>query len=202
MRKRSEATRRSEAKEAARTRILGAGAARIRGQGLEGAAIAPIMRDAGLTHGTFYAHFPDKDDLVAAAFRHALSIGRPAWTEGADADWDHRLARLARHYLTEKHRDTPEEGCAFAALGADAARAPDGFRHVFGEELEKSVEAVAAQPGNGPDAGARRADAIRLLALCIGGMTLARGVGPGPLSDEILRVCRDALALKGESDDQ
>lgn len=202
MRKRPETTRRSDAKEAARERILDAGAARIRGEGLEGAAIAPVMRDAGLTHGTFYAHFPDKDALVEAAFRHALSIGRPAWTRGADDDWAGRLARLTRRYLTERHRDTPESGCAFAALGADAARAPDGFRNAFGEELEKSIAAVCALPEDGPDAAARRDDAIRMMALCVGAMTLARGVGPGPLSDDILRICSDDIPLKGETDGQ
>lgn len=187
-------TKRSEQKQEARARILDAGAAHVRGDGLDGAGIAAIMRDAGLTHGTFYAHFTDKADLAEASFRHALAKGRSAWTRGEDQSWHGRLARLARRYLTPKHRDHREEGCAFAALGADAARAPAEFRRAFGEELQRSIDAVCAAPEDGPVPERRRDDAILLLSLCVGGMTLARGVGDRALSDRILGVCRAAMA--------
>ena len=57
---------RSELKEASLLRILTAGAARLRAEGLAGAAIVPVMQEAGLTHGAFYAHFSNKEDLAAA----------------------------------------------------------------------------------------------------------------------------------------
>jgi len=32
--------------------------------GLNGAAVAAVMADTGLTHGGFYRHFKSKDDLL------------------------------------------------------------------------------------------------------------------------------------------
>ncbi len=77
---------RSDLKEASLRRILTAGASRLRVEGLDGAAIAPVMNEAGLTHGAFYAHFNNKDELAAAAFRFALLDNRPRWTGQATKD--------------------------------------------------------------------------------------------------------------------
>ena len=54
-----------------RQRILQAAAARFRRQGYVETSVNQVMRDAGLTHGGFYAHFPSKEDLFAEAVRHA-----------------------------------------------------------------------------------------------------------------------------------
>src|SRR5262245_44793836 len=59
---------RAENKRESLDRILDAAARRIREEGLDGAAIVPVMRDAGLTHGAFYSHFSSKEDLAIAAF--------------------------------------------------------------------------------------------------------------------------------------
>ena len=40
------------------------------------------MRDAGLTHGAFYAHFDNKQELADAAFTHAITTGRSHWIAG------------------------------------------------------------------------------------------------------------------------
>ena len=37
---------------------------RVRAEGLSGAAVSAVMRDAGLTHGGFYKHFASKDELL------------------------------------------------------------------------------------------------------------------------------------------
>src|ERR1700734_1452010 len=62
---------------------------RVRSEGLTGAAVSAVMRDAGLTHGGFYKHFESKDDLLmeslSAAFQeiadrlaHAAEQSPPA----------------------------------------------------------------------------------------------------------------------------
>ena len=60
---------RAESKQESLDKILDAAARRIREEGLDGAAIVPVMRDAGLTHGAFYSHFSSKDDLANARVR-------------------------------------------------------------------------------------------------------------------------------------
>jgi TetR/AcrR family transcriptional repressor of nem operon len=195
-------TRRSEFKQASLTRILDAGSARLRTEGLNGAAITPVMRDAGLTHGAFYSHFADKGALDEAAFRHAFSAGRPWWIGKApDRSWPARLVRLARRYLQPGHRDDRAGGCAFAALGADAARAPMRFRRAYAEELRKSLEAICGGSHESPIGEARYDDAIALVALCVGGLTLARAVDDPAFSEQILRVARQTTATLGRSQD-
>ena len=192
-------TRRSELKHASLTRILDAGSARLRTEGLNGAAIAPVMKDAGLTHGAFYSHFADKEALEEAAFRHTFSAGRPWWvSKVSERSWPARLARLAQRYLQPRHRDDRAGGCAFTALGADAARAPERFRRAYADELRKSLEAICAGSHDGPVRDVRDDDAIALMALCVGGLTLARAVDDPALSERILRVARQSAATLGQ----
>src|SRR4029079_1094392 len=97
---------RAESKQDSVDRILDAAARRIREEGLNGAAIVPVMRDAGLTHGAFYSHFANNDDLANAAFSRAITTGRSHWiTPPRGESWRERLTGLAKRYLTPAHRD-------------------------------------------------------------------------------------------------
>ena len=44
-------------KGATRQRILEAAGRRFKQEGIDGAGVAAVMSDAGLTNGAFYAHF-------------------------------------------------------------------------------------------------------------------------------------------------
>ena len=52
-------------KQATRRRIVEAAGRRFKQDGIDGAGVAAVMSDAGLTNGAFYAHFASKEDLVA-----------------------------------------------------------------------------------------------------------------------------------------
>lgn len=185
---------RSAQREESFQRILNAASKRLRCEGLDGAAIAPVMADAGLTHGAFYAHFANKDELAVAAFRHALDQNRGRWVgNGIDPSWPDRLIRLGRRYLSAAHRDDLSASCAFGALASDAGRSPPGFRAAFEQELEKSLRAIRDCPGlPEEDEQDRAEDAIAFLALLVGGIGLSRAVADQDFSDRILSVCRDA----------
>src|SRR2546429_2889589 len=64
-------TKAGSKKEETRERILRAAARAIRKHGYEGVGVADVMKDAGLTHGGFYAHFESRDALLAAAVDQA-----------------------------------------------------------------------------------------------------------------------------------
>ena len=70
---------RAEQKLQSRYKILDAAGQRLRAEGLQGAGIAAVMKDAGLTHGAFYSHFSNKDELAQAALVHALKDNRQGW---------------------------------------------------------------------------------------------------------------------------
>ena len=184
-------TKRAESKRESLDRILAAAARRLREEGLDGAAIVPVMRDAGLTHGAFYSHFATKEELATAAFAHAISTGRPHWIKPLrDESWSARLTRLARRYLTPAHRDDLSTSCGFAALSSDAAHASDDFRATYERELRTSLAAIC-----GDEADDRRLDdAIALMSICVGGLSLARAVADRNLSARILRVAQRAAA--------
>jgi TetR/AcrR family transcriptional repressor of nem operon len=191
------ATIRDSLKRQSRTRILDAAARRLREEGVDGAAIVPVMREAGLTHGAFYSHFPAKDDLAVAAFTHAITIGRPHWIRPPRGErWSQRLKSLANRYLTAAHRDNLATSCAFSALSSDAAHADSRFRAAYERELRTSLAAICG----GPDVDGRRLDdAIALMAICVGGLSLARAVTDRDFSARILRVARQTAGRVAEA---
>src|SRR5216117_4522632 len=67
------ANRSSRSKEATHDRIVEAAARAIRRSGYNGTGVADIMKDAGLTHGGFYAHFPSREAMLAEAADRAGS---------------------------------------------------------------------------------------------------------------------------------
>ena len=172
-------------------RILDAAARRLREEGIDGAAIVPVMRDAGLTHGAFYSHFSDKDELASAAFGRAITTGRPHWIKPMRGEsWSARLSSLAKRYLSPGHRDDLANSCGFATLSSDAAHASDQFRASYEHELRISLAAICGDD----ESDDRLDDAIALMVMCVGGMALSRAVADPKFSTRILRVAREAAA--------
>src|SRR3954467_14042619 len=54
-------------KEITHNRIVETAARAIRRSGYHGTGVADIMKEAGLTHGGFYAHFASRDAMLAEA---------------------------------------------------------------------------------------------------------------------------------------
>ena len=180
-----------------RDRIVDAAATLFRAKGFGGIGVADIMKAAALTHGGFYGHFASKEDIVAQASRRTMARAAANW-EGIAADApDHPYAALLRHYLTPRHRDDPGRGCPFAALGTDAARSGKVVRTAFAEGLEPLI-AILAEAIAGGSKAARRRKAVAAMAGLGGALTLARAVGDGPPSDEILDAVRRELLAAAE----
>lgn len=184
-------------KHAARERILEAAGERMRSEGLGGAAIAAVMRDADLTHGAFYAHFANKDALAAAALGHALAGNRERWVGdeklGHDESWPQRLKRLAKRYLHTKHRDDWSSSCALGALAGESARSGPEFKATFAEELKRSLDSICQGDFASADTPTQQ-QCLAFMALCVGGITLSRAVGGDEISDDILSACRKQAA--------
>ena len=58
-------------KEETHERILAVAARAIRRKGYAGVSVAEVMKEAGLTHGGFYAHFDSRDAMIVAALERA-----------------------------------------------------------------------------------------------------------------------------------
>src|ERR687897_2181950 len=68
-------------KQATRRRIVQAAGRRFKRDGIDGAGVATVMSDAGLTNGAFYAHFESKEDLVANVLADQLRDQRQSFDD-------------------------------------------------------------------------------------------------------------------------
>jgi TetR/AcrR family transcriptional regulator, transcriptional repressor for nem operon len=180
-------------KQATRQRILEAAGRRFKQDGIDGAGVAAVMSDAGLTNGAFYAHFSSKEDLVAHVLAEQLRVQRQSF----DAQPSDRagLEAFIRAYLSPGHRDQRVDGCPSAALLDEIARRPAATRQAFTDELLVTADDIAARLDPAV-ANAARSDALTLLAFMIGTLQLARALTDPDLSDQLLtRGVETALKL-------
>lgn len=170
----------------------------LREKGVEGIGVAALMKEAGLTHGGFYAHFESRDALIAEAFAHAMDQTTIKWRRRAEAAPEgQRLAAIVNGYLTHLHRDNVGNGCALPALGAEVPRASAKTRKEAAARVDDMIRMVAEQIPAASSKAAKRL-AISSLATMLGTLVLARMAGTGELSAEILEAGRDA-ALAAET---
>src|SRR3954467_12684073 len=170
-------------KQATRQRIVDAAGRRFKQDGIDGAGVATVMSDAGLTNGAFYAHFTSKEDLVANVLADQLRAQR----ESFDAQPSDRagLEAFIRSYLSPEHRDESADGCPSAALVDEIVRRPAATKRVFTEELTRTMDDIAARL-DPTDGEAARADALALFASMLGTLQLARALTDRALSDQLL----------------
>jgi TetR/AcrR family transcriptional repressor of nem operon len=181
-----------EHKQETHARIVRKASVRLREKGAHGVGVADLMKEAGLTHGGFYAHFPSREALVIEAFAYAMDRGNEHWRKRAEqAPPDKRLATIVETYLTPAHRDDPGHGCAVPSLGAEIARESPKTRRAFAAKLEQMIELLADQIPDVPRKAARK-QAGATLATMMGTLVLARIAGSGEFSDEILQAGREA----------
>jgi TetR/AcrR family transcriptional regulator, transcriptional repressor for nem operon len=180
-------------KQATRQRILEAAGRRFKEDGIDGAGVAAVMSDAGLTNGAFYAHFSSKEDLVANVLADQLRAQR----QSLDSQSSDRagLEAFIRSYLSPQHRDQRADGCPSAALLDEIARRPAATRHIFTDELMREIDDIASRL-DGTDAEIARTDALTLFGLMLGTLQLARALTDRDLSDQLLaRGMETALKL-------
>src|SRR5438067_8648088 len=180
-------------KQETRQRIVEAAGRRFKQDGIDGAGIATVMSDAGLTNGAFYAHFASKEDLVANVLADQLRAQRQSF-EAQPSDLA-GLEAFVRSYLSPEHRDQCADGCPSAALLDEIARRPDATKRVFTAELTRSMDDIASRI-DPTDAEAARVDALTVFGLMVGTLQLARALTDRDLSDQLLaRGVETALKL-------
>lgn len=186
---------RAQQKSATRERILGVAVRRMRELGLDGAGVNAVMKAAGLTHGGFYTHFESRDDLAVQALVEATRQQRQRWISGIEkTPCEQRAAHLAARYLSPAHRSNSDTSCPVPSIAGDLAHASEPLRQAFQEELLETVQTLQVLLDDEGGTSARH-EAMGTMALCIGGMVMARAVADRELSDEILTAAR---ALAGE----
>jgi TetR/AcrR family transcriptional repressor of nem operon len=182
-----------EHKQETHARIVKKASVRLREKGAHGIGVADLMKEAGLTHGGFYAHFDSREALVIEAFNYAMDRAMERWRKVAEQiPPEKRLETIVDFYLTALHRDDPGHGCSVPALGAEIARENAKTRRAFATRLEEMIDMMADQILDVPRKSARR-QAMATIATMMGTMVMSRITGTGEISDEILAAGREAV---------
>src|SRR6201992_1039656 len=135
-----------EHKHETHARIVKKASVRLREKGAHGVGVADLMKEAGLTHGGFYAHFDSREALLIEAFAYAMERAMGHWRKSAaQTPPEKRLSTIIDSYLTTVHRDDPGHGCAVPTLGAEIARESPKTRRAFAAKLEQMMEMLATQ---------------------------------------------------------
>lgn len=176
---------REAAKEATHERIVSVAARAIRRSGYDGTGVADIMKEAGLTHGAFYAHFTSREAMLAEAAGRACAESAAAAADLASSVApDAALTSMLGAYLSREHLAHAETGCPLAALGSETPRQAAEVRRVTTRHIKETVDLLARQsPDWGtPDAHER---ALVTVATMVGALMLARAVDDPGLSDSL-----------------
>ena len=186
---------RSSTKKASHERIVGAAARAIRRSGYNGTGVADIMKEAGLTHGAFYAHFASREAMLAeAADRAGAESNAAAASVIAAVPPEQALQALMQAYLSKQHLESIETGCPISALGSEMPRQSPEVRLAATRRIKEMIDLVARQlPDWGQPAAHERA--LVTVATMVGTLMLARAVNDPALSDALCNATLKSLAL-------
>jgi TetR/AcrR family transcriptional repressor of nem operon len=188
-----------EHKQETHARIVRKASVRLREKGAHGIGVADLMKEAGLTHGGFYAHFDSREALVIEAFAYAMDRSMEHWRKNAEGIApEKRFLAIVDSYLTTLHRDEPGRGCAVPTLGAEIVRESPKTRKAFAAKLEQMIDMIADTIPDLPRKAARK-QASAALATMMGTVVLSRIAGNGEFSDEILTAGREAVLSRGSA---
>ncbi|MFZ2308746.1 MAG: TetR/AcrR family transcriptional regulator [Rhodoferax sp.] len=184
---------RTAAKEASHERIVDAAARAIRRSGYDGTGVADIMKEAGLTHGAFYAHFASREAMLAEAADRAGSESNAAAANViAAARPEQALQALMQAYLSKEHLESIETGCPISALGSEMPRQSPEVRSAATRRIKEMIDLIARQfPDWGQPAAHERA--LVTVATMVGTLMLARAVNDTALSDALCSATLKSL---------
>ena len=184
-------------KEATHERIVETAARAIRRTGYGGAGVAEIMKEAGLTHGGFYAHFDSREGMLAEAADRAGADGLAVLARVAEAAPPNQaLEAMLRTYLSREHVEDVETGCPVAALGSEMPRQAPKVRRAATRRIKEMIDLVARQSPDWGQPGAHER-ALVTLATALGALVLARAVDDPKLSDAVRKAALHHLIPAG-----
>lgn len=183
----------AKSKEATHDRIVDAAARAIRRSGYNGTGVADIMKDAGLTHGGFYAHFTSREAMLAEAADRAGSEAVVLMERvAATVPPPQALQAMMQAYLSKDHVKSIETGCATAALGSEMPRQAPEIRRAATRRIKEMIDLVARQLPDWGQPGAHE-HALAAVSTMVGALILARAVDDARLSDALREAALNHL---------
>lgn len=177
-----------------RTALLKAASRLFRRRGIDGVGVAEIAKEAGLTHGALYAHFPSKDDLAAEAFSYGFAGNMEAtrqWAGDRIVSFEEYIGGL----LSVPMRDMVDTGCPMAASASEVSRHDERVSASFAKAFTEMFVMLERSLDDAIPAAQRRRLAIAAVAAEIGGIAVSRAIvkNDPDLANEVLDAVRSAI---------
>ena len=181
-----------EHKTRTRDRIVRNASRKLRAEGLSGPGVASVMKASGLTVGGFYKHFRSKDELFADAIAQAFSDSEMVYSSLQYVPREDRWKEIVRLYLSPRHCDHPDTGCAVAALAPEIARAKVNVRKRISVLMKERTERwVDFMPG--VTATEREQNFWLIFSAMAGAVSIARLLIEPADREKVLAGMRDHL---------
>jgi TetR/AcrR family transcriptional repressor of nem operon len=166
---------------------------RVRAEGLSGAAVSAVMKDAGLTHGGFYKHFGSKDDLLLESLREGFREIEDTLAHAAEQSLPGEAWKaVVKTYLSLELCEHPERGCPLAAVAPELARADKNMKpQIAAELLNYKGRMLPFMPGQRTTDKERAFFAI--FSTMIGAIEIARTLPDRAMRQKVLASTRDFL---------
>ena len=184
-------------KQETHERILDVAARAIRRDGYAGVGVADVMKEAGLTHGGFYAHFDSRDALLVEALDRAGRESGDSVTRAVErraAKGVSAFRAFVETYLAEEHLVSVETGCPVAALASDMPRQSGALQQASCAGVRRLVARVQSTLPH-----ASRATAGVVAGTLVGTLQLARAMGANAEARALLSAARKALLQQYDS---
>ncbi len=183
----------AEHKEKTHRRIVKGASRQLRKKGLNGPAVATLMKASGLTHGGFYKHFSSRNDLVVEAIEESLreltqTMIDAAERSGSRPPWK----SMIESYLSIERCDGADRGCPIAALAPDIARTPPAMKQRISAAILIFREAlIPFMPGRTSEE--RSSNFLMIITSMVGAIAIARTMPELAVRQAILKTVRDRL---------
>jgi TetR/AcrR family transcriptional repressor of nem operon len=174
-----------------RQRILTAAGDLFREHGIDGVGVDAVMKQAGLTHGGFYLHFPSKEALADEVSRALLEQAARKWDEvSRSSDREAALELMVKSYL-DPARIAAARCCPLTTLGPDVARRTTSKAAVSGALAGMLDALTRVLPGR------KRQKGLAALSTMVGAVVLSRLAGDPVLSREFLQAAAASILPAG-----
>jgi len=176
-------------------RIVDVASRAVRRQGFHGVNVTEVMREAGLTHGGFYAHFASRDALLSEAVRKAgaqISQVMRDQVQRLGAAGASPFRAVVETYLSMAHVRDCDNGCPVALLSGEMPRQVPEVAEPS-RRLVHNLHGLVAQvmPAGTP------ADAAWMVtSALLGAVQLARALGDDAAARAVLADTKSNLLAR------
>ncbi len=179
-----------------RDALLHAAGRLFRERGIDGVGVAEIGKEAGLTHGALYAHFPTKDALAAEAYRAGIEHSLSLMLESA-GEAPPTLGGYLDFLLSPTVRDELMMGCPMTASASEIGRQSEAVSASFRDGVDRMIGVLEAAMNPAVPEDRRRGLALTTIAAQLGAIVISRAVtkADAAFADDVLTSVKASLEV-------